>query len=226
MFPATADATTTAPPRSRKGDLALIVVHYVTIHGGGEGSWTTVTEVTPGRRADPGTTTGEHVHRPEDPGPRELLVRARRRSGLTWGELAECLHVSRRTIHFWASGRNPTLLHQERLRRLDRVIAALDRGLPSLTRRALLERVAGDRTGLDMLREGRFEEALELVGRAAGVPRPRPRALSPEARAARRPPRPADLVGEADGEPEGLTGTARVVRPRRAAEGESTDGRP
>ncbi len=63
-----------------------------------------------------------------------LLAQLRITSGLTLGELASALGVSRRAIHHWAAGSNISARHLERLRDLARLVSTLDTGNASETR--------------------------------------------------------------------------------------------
>jgi len=52
----------------------------------------------------------------------EALTEVRKRSALTWEQLASVLHVSRRAVHLWMSGQPMKLEHREALQTLlDRV---------------------------------------------------------------------------------------------------------
>jgi DNA-binding XRE family transcriptional regulator len=59
---------------------------------------------------------------------RPLLREIRRRSALTWDQLASIFAVSRRAVHHWASGKAASVEHTEKVRALFAKIDAL-RGL-------------------------------------------------------------------------------------------------
>jgi hypothetical protein len=66
------------------------------------------------------------------------LLRLREVSGLTWGETAAALGVSRRAIHHWAAGARLSARHAERLRSLAELIARNDVGDAHRTRALLV----------------------------------------------------------------------------------------
>ena len=57
-----------------------------------------------------------------------VIGELRRLSGLTWDQLARLLGVSRRSVHFWASGKPMAQSNEEHLRRLLAVVRKVDRG--------------------------------------------------------------------------------------------------
>jgi DNA-binding transcriptional regulator YiaG len=73
--------------------------------------------------------------------PRRALHELRRLSGLTWNQLAELFGVSRRAVHFWASGQSLTEKHQKQLFELLKLIGDIDRGSARANRSALLNAV-------------------------------------------------------------------------------------
>jgi transcriptional regulator with XRE-family HTH domain len=130
----------------------------------------------------------------ESPGERAFaaaVLEVRRRSGLTWEQLASLFDVDRRSVHLWASGRPMSAPNAERLNRVLVAVRRADRGSPSATRAWLHSPTSQGILPLDLLREGRFDEVVAL-GAEVNVPRPAP--LSETARAARAPLSPADLV--------------------------------
>jgi len=62
----------------------------------------------------------------------------RRLSGFTWDQLARLFNVSRRSLHFWASGKPMAPSNEEHLQRLLAVFRKIDRGSASANRTALL----------------------------------------------------------------------------------------
>jgi transcriptional regulator with XRE-family HTH domain len=68
-----------------------------------------------------------------------LLQRLRRVSGLSWGEVAAAVGVSRRTIHNWLSGARVASVHLARLAELDRLVNAVAAGSAHDTRARLLQ---------------------------------------------------------------------------------------
>ncbi len=122
------------------------------------------------------------------------IAELRRLSGLTWEQLARLFGVSRRSLHFWASGKPLNATNGERLRRLLAALRRADRGTAHLNREMLLR----DHDGVipvDLLAAGRYDDFIRLVGEG---PRRRNITLKPlsrVAREARKPLPPEQLVG-------------------------------
>ena len=121
----------------------------------------------------------------------DAVLEVRRRSGLTWEQLASLFGVDRRSVHLWASGRPMSAPNAERLNRLLAVLRRVDRGAPSATRAWLYSPTTDGLLPLDLLREGRFDE---IVMPGVTGARPRPAPLSAAAKKLRAPRPPADLV--------------------------------
>lgn len=132
-------------------------------------------------------------------GPRELetsgqaIASLRRLSGLTWDQLGELFGVSRRSVHFWASGKPLNPANEARLMRVLAVIQFVHRGDPQLTRRALFEPVGG-RIPFDLLAQEKYEEVRHLLGEGAGGRAVARTDLSDAAKRARRPLQPEELA--------------------------------
>ena len=78
----------------------------------------------------------------------------RRLSGLTWEELAGLFSVSRRTLHYWASGKPIAAANEQRVSRTLATLRRADRGEARLNRAALLAASPeGDGIVLDLLRD-------------------------------------------------------------------------
>lgn len=118
----------------------------------------------------------------------------RRLSGLTWDQLARMFGVSRRSLHFWASGKPMAPSNEEHLQRVLAILRKLDRGTASANRAALLGAREDGTLPFDLLVEGDYERALALLG-PGEERRVSPPKLSEEARAARVPRPPEELVG-------------------------------
>jgi len=121
------------------------------------------------------------------------LAELRRLSGLTWEQLAQIFGVSRRTLHFWASGKSLNARNEEHLWRLLDVLRKVDRGAADVNRAILLT----DRDGtipIKLLEERRYDEFLQRVGEGPGRRSVARKPLSREAREARKPQPPEDLV--------------------------------
>jgi transcriptional regulator with XRE-family HTH domain len=67
----------------------------------------------------------------------EYVAILRRRSGLTWGEFADAVGVSRRAVHLWASGKRVSPRHVERLALFASVLALYEVDSPEETRERL-----------------------------------------------------------------------------------------
>jgi len=144
----------------------------------------------------------------------QAIAELRRISGLTWEQLAELFGVSRRSVHFWASGHPLSANNEERLRQALAVIRAMDRGFAMSNRAALLEGQPGGRA-LDLLKQQRFGEAGRLLGKGVGrVSRNLP-GLSKQALAEREP-LPPDVLVDAHEEPvHRETGRSRPAKTKR-----------
>ncbi len=145
------------------------------------------------------------------------LLELRRLSGLTWDQLARLFGVSRRSLHFWASGAAVSASHEEQVQRVLAVLRQVDRGTAAENRALMLQPSPDGALPFDDLAEGRFDMALAHMGAGAGVGRRliSATALSTEAQSARKPPAPDQLVDTLhDRVHQGVHG-ARAVRALR-----------
>ncbi len=101
--------------------------------------------------------------------------------------------MSRRSVHFWASGKPLNASNEQRLMEVLDVVRAADRGDARSTRAALLE-VRNGTTAFALLMAERFEAARGILGTGATRSRPALAELSAAAKAARKPLPPEDLV--------------------------------
>lgn len=124
----------------------------------------------------------------------QAINELRRLTGLTWEQLAELFRVAPRSLHFWASGKPLNARNEERLRRVLAVIRRADRGSATMNRTMLLQDCEGV-LPIDVLREGKYEQFLDVVGVGPGRRKLELTPLSEESRATRRPPPPDTLVG-------------------------------
>jgi DNA-binding transcriptional regulator YiaG len=163
-------------------------------------------------RPDSQTTSGAApaLRAPADAAIGEL----RRLTGLTWDQLSRLFGVSRRSVHFWASGKMMTPANEEKLQRVLAVVRSIDRGAAA-SNRALLLGVAPDGTlPFDLLVAGLYDQAMANMSRAPGAPvapRPSPK-VSDQVHAARSPRRPEDLVGALQDRIHREVGMARPAR--------------
>ncbi len=124
---------------------------------------------------------------------RQAISALRRTSGLTWEQLGEIFEVSRRSVHFWASGKPLNAHNEQRLMQVLDVVRAADRGDARSTRAALFEMTTGT-TAFALLTAERFKEARAILGVGTAGPRPALAELSAAAQAARKPLPPEDLI--------------------------------
>jgi hypothetical protein len=129
------------------------------------------------------------------------ILEIRRRSGLTWDELAYLFDVSRRSVHHWASGKTVSASHHRQISRMLVAIRHIDQGEAARTRDFLLAPDASGESRLDLLSRNRFEKA------TAGVPTERAPVppiltrLSESALRARRPASPTSLLDASQDRP-------------------------
>ena len=172
--------------------------------------WATIAPCAERTAAGP---TGQIEHVPAE-STAEAIMEIRRRSGLTWEELADLFDVSRRSVHHWANGKPVSARHDRMIRRMLAAVRHLDQGGQVGTRALLLavDQAMGV-SALDLLKDGRFDEAMDRV---AGVRAPERQRipLSSAARDARRPQAPELLLGAEQDRPD-LPAKARVVRAKR-----------
>ncbi|MBL8898773.1 MAG: XRE family transcriptional regulator [Planctomycetes bacterium] len=166
------------------------------------------------------TTAAAKTHQAPILTTRSAIHTLRVSSGLTWEQIAELFQVSRRSLHFWASGKALAAENEARLMQVLGVLRYIDRGDSLRTRRALLE--PDPRTGVrafDLLAGQKFNEARELLGKGEGGGFHVWQELSPEEQAARRPPRPWELLDQLPDEVVhrdlGISRPARTLRTKR-----------
>jgi DNA-binding transcriptional regulator YiaG len=122
------------------------------------------------------------------------IAELRRLSGLSWEQLAHVFGVSRRSLHFWASGKAMAPSNEEHLQRLLAALRQIDRGSASTNRSALLAVQAGGELPLDLLADGQYQRVVALLG-SGEARRVVPAKLSAAAEAARAPRPPDELLG-------------------------------
>lgn len=148
----------------------------------------------------------------------EGIAELRQRSGFTWDKLAELFGVSRRSMHYWASGESMTSDNEDHLQRCLSVLRSSDRGDAVTNRRSLLTADSNNTSPFDLLVRKRYGEALNALGTAAdSLPSVRPRVKVPENRL---PPPPQMLVDARDDikvRDAGPSRPARVARRTRGA---------
>lgn len=226
-FPLADSAGTTGgtPRRERRSPLTIIVVGgALTMAGTSSAEPTRVWESPFVQRADVTASGSVSAFAPNPASHPEATRRAiaelRRISGLTWEQLGQLFEVSRRSVHFWASGKPLNAANEERLLRVLDVVRYARRGDSRRTRAALFDASQGT-TPFDMLVSQRFEEAGALLGRGADVAPPRLPALSTEAQAARQPLPPDELHDAQHDRVHRGSGHGRAARSMRTKRGRS-----
>jgi DNA-binding transcriptional regulator YiaG len=162
------------------------------------------------QRAVEQTTAGAIV--PSAPPAGAAISELRRLSGLTWDQLARMFSVSRRSLHFWASGKPMTPSNEEHLQRVLAVLRKIDRGAASANRTALLGVREDGSIPFDLLVNGDYERTLSLLG-PGDRRRVSPPKLSAEARAARAPRPPEELVGALQDRIHPISGRLLAAKP-------------
>jgi len=122
------------------------------------------------------------------------IAELRRRSGLTWEQLARLFEVSRRSLHFWASGKPMSPTHEEHLQRVLAVMRRIDRGSAAANRSALLCASENETIPFDLLAARNYERVVTILGESGAQRVQQPR-LASHAVAARSPQPPEELVG-------------------------------
>lgn len=118
----------------------------------------------------------------------------RKLSGLTWEQLAILFDVSRRSVHFWASGQPLTSANEEKLNRILDVVEYISRSSASRNRSLLMGIADDGKSYLDLLAAGEYDRVKHLLGAGNAPAKPKLGQLSPAAEMSRLPPNPADLV--------------------------------
>jgi DNA-binding transcriptional regulator YiaG len=162
------------------------------------------------RRSHEQTTAGAIVASAQPAG--AAIGELRRLSGLTWDQLARIFGVSRRSLHFWASGKPMAPSNEEHLQRVLAVLRKIDRGAASANRTALLGVCENGSLPFDLLVDGDYERALSLLG-PGDARRVWPPKVSREARAVRAPRPPEELAGALQDRIHPTSGRLLAARP-------------
>lgn len=144
-------------------------------------------------------------------------------SGLTWEQLAKIFNVSRRSLHFWASGKPLSPFNEEHLRRLLGTVRYIDRGSADINRSALLQPQQGSVIPLDLLIAGKYEEVKRLLGAGKAAEKPKLNPLSPEAIVSRLIPPPDELVEALQDPVHREVGRSRPAKTTRGRKGGSRE---
>jgi len=92
------------------------------------------------------------------------LAELRRLSGFTWDQLSRLFGVTRRAIHFWASGQALSAPNEERLHRTLATIRQVDRGSAQANRSAFLSALPDGQIAFDLLVEGKHSQVVAALG--------------------------------------------------------------
>lgn len=138
----------------------------------------------------------------------------RRLSGLTWEQLAKVFNVSRRSLHFWASGKPLSRSSEEQLNRVLETIRFIDQGSATLNRSLLLTSDGDGNLLMDLLVAGKYEELKQIVGIGNAPQKPQLGSLAQDVHSALAPQNPADLV---DALQDPVHHEVRQSRPARTA---------
>ncbi len=124
----------------------------------------------------------------------QAINELRKLSGLTWEQLATLFNVSRRSVHFWASGQPLTSANEQKLNRILDVVEYISRSISSRNRSLLMDIANDGKSYLDLLAAGEYDQVKHLLGAGNAPAKPKLGQLSPAAEMSRLPPNPADLV--------------------------------
>lgn len=154
---------------SGDGVLRRVQGLFVSICGSGATNGTTASAhfVAPPEILSSAQTNSGLTLEPPAPAQAAAIAELRRRSGLTWEELAGLFGVSRRSVHFWASGKPMNSANEEVLNQLLHVVRYIDRGAGAATRSALASRHADGASPLELLAEGRYREVMQRLGQGS-----------------------------------------------------------
>ena len=151
----------------------------------------------------------------------DAIAELRRTSGLTWDQIGRLFGVSRRSVHFWASGKPMNAANEQHLLQVLDIVRRADRG-DALSNRAVLFEVSADGTPFDLLASKRFDEAGALLGRGPGRRRLTLRPLDAKAAAERAPLPPEALIDAMNDRIHRDVGRVRPARTVRSVRREST----
>jgi len=141
------------------------------------------------------TTAGDPVESPETvEETRSAIHELRKLSGLTWDQLAKLFNLTRRSLHFWASGKPLSAHSEQALWRMLGTIQFINRGSASQNRQALFQPIQDGTIPFDLLVTGQHERVREILGCGYAPQKPELKPLSAEEQRLRRPPKPEDLV--------------------------------
>ncbi len=140
-------------------------------------------------------------------------------SGLTWEQLAKLFNVSRRSLHFWASGQPISRFNQESLYRLLETLRYINRGNADINRHNLLNPGKKNQIPFDLLVAGQYEDVKKLLGRGGASHNPPLIPLSKEEFSLRTPQKPGVLGDALQDSAHKNVGRSRPARAARSRNG-------
>jgi len=141
------------------------------------------------------TNSGFSVAENYYPSSSSAIMELRRISGFTWEQLTRLFGVTRRSLHFWASGKPISAANEEHLQHLLATVRSVDRGDAGENRSLLLGALPDGMIPFDLLVAKEYDKVLERLGPGTVRARPRVTMLSNYARTFRTPRRPNEMVG-------------------------------
>jgi DNA-binding transcriptional regulator YiaG len=138
----------------------------------------------------------------------------RKISGLTWEQLAQLFDVSRRSIHFWASGQQLSTKNEAKLNRILDTVQYISRGSASINRSLLMEIASNDKSHLELLKTGEYRQVRDSIG-AGNIPR-NPKTVQPTKEKSSTLPNPGDLVDALQNSIHREVGRARLAKSARS----------
>lgn len=205
------------PMRKRAGTQPSYILPLgLTLPGTSSGTVGLAQEAAPQASAWESTSAGIPVGPIESAG--HAIAELRRITGLTWDQLARLFGVSRRAIHFWASGKMMNSTNEERLARILAVWRGMDRGSVQANRAAIVAIHADGSCIFELLAAGDYERAASVGsgGESGRMSWPKPSTTTLATRAPRAPEMLVDALE--DGVPRGrgrVLGTTPVKVTRR-----------
>ena len=149
----------------------------------------------------------------------QAISEMRRISGLTWEELGRLFRVSRRSVHFWASGQPMNSRNEKFLLKVLYFFRRVDRG-SARNNRATLFQIFDDRTPFDLISEENFTEAERLLGQGTGRKVLPPSMIDRSEKILRSPLPPEQLVDAMNDRIHRSSGKGRAVRTTRTKQSE------
>jgi hypothetical protein len=123
------------------------------------------------------------------------IMELHRLTGLTWDQLARLFDVSRRSLHFWASGKALNAANEEHLQQILTVIRNIDRGNAKENRSVLLSELPDGTVPFDMLSAKDYQGVIEKLGISFPSMKRKTAITSKHITALNTPPPPYELVG-------------------------------